>query len=165
MLLNKEMFGKRLRGFRVMAGYSQEALAEHIGVNYATVGNWENGKTEPRISEFIAIAKVFNVSLSELAGDAGARMPVLPVAAPTPAPAEPPEPPAPAPFMPGRRYALEQAWDGSTFTAVCLGVGDSNALMLLEDGRRITLIQAEDGIWSASAGEVRVAMETEVVNG
>ncbi|MEU9685363.1 helix-turn-helix domain-containing protein [Amycolatopsis japonica] len=51
---------------RKAAGYTQETLAEAIGVDVTTVGNWESGKSEPQPYKRPKLAKLLNVSSSEL---------------------------------------------------------------------------------------------------
>src|SRR5258706_1701652 len=40
-------FGQRIKQFRARHGLTQQALAERLGVSFATVNRWENGQTEP----------------------------------------------------------------------------------------------------------------------
>lgn len=42
-----ENFPERVRGVRRQLGLSQEELAQALGVSFATVNRWENGKTLP----------------------------------------------------------------------------------------------------------------------
>lgn len=43
--------GKQIRDARNRAGWSQERLAEMLGVTFRTVGNWERGQTAPQSRE------------------------------------------------------------------------------------------------------------------
>lgn len=43
----KDEFGTRLKELREMLSLTQEALAESLGVSFATVNRWENGWTAP----------------------------------------------------------------------------------------------------------------------
>lgn len=47
-----------IAGARVSAGYTQQELAEKIGVSRATVNAWENGKVPMKMAYFIAFCKV-----------------------------------------------------------------------------------------------------------
>lgn len=38
----------KLKALRINAGYTQEQLAELIGVSLGTIKNWERGKTFPK---------------------------------------------------------------------------------------------------------------------
>ena len=58
---------------------SQGYVAEQIGVSRQAVSKWETGQSEPTAGNLVQLAKVFEISLSELAdpegadGQAGAR--------------------------------------------------------------------------------------------
>lgn len=41
-------FKEKIKVVREKTGYSQEQLARELGVSFATINRWENGKTEPR---------------------------------------------------------------------------------------------------------------------
>jgi len=47
MANTKENFGIRVKGLRKRLSLTQEALAETLGVSFATVNRWENGWTAP----------------------------------------------------------------------------------------------------------------------
>lgn len=57
---------EQIKSYRKQAGMSQEKLAEKIGVSRQAVTKWENGTGTPDISNLIAIAELFQVSLDEL---------------------------------------------------------------------------------------------------
>ena len=42
-----ENIAEELKKIRQQKGWSQEDLAREIGVSFATVNRWENGKTKP----------------------------------------------------------------------------------------------------------------------
>jgi DNA-binding XRE family transcriptional regulator/tetratricopeptide (TPR) repeat protein len=50
---------------RKAAGYTQEGLAEHLGVDRTTVARWESGKNEPHPWQRPKIADAFGLSLRE----------------------------------------------------------------------------------------------------
>lgn len=59
---------------RKAAGYTQESLAEHLGVDRTTVARWEAGEYEPQAWQRPRIAEAFGVSLcdfNQLLSDAG----------------------------------------------------------------------------------------------
>lgn len=60
--------GKNIRRFREMKGYSQEKLAEFIGVSTIFISRIEQGKKAPGIDNFIKIANVLSASADELFG-------------------------------------------------------------------------------------------------
>ena len=47
-------------------GWSQEELAEKLGVSRQAVSKWENGTYDPSTSNLIALAKLFDLSAEEL---------------------------------------------------------------------------------------------------
>jgi len=60
------MFSEKLAKLRKSRGYSQETLAEKLGVSRQTVAKWEAGDSQPDLSLAAAIAGVFGVSLDSL---------------------------------------------------------------------------------------------------
>lgn len=56
----------RLKELRLKAGITQNELAQKIGVTGQTLLNWENGIYEPKISQLITLANIFNVSVDYL---------------------------------------------------------------------------------------------------
>lgn len=46
-------FGEHLRGFRKREGYSQQRLADNIGVSRSTIVNWENSRYLPKNRDLI----------------------------------------------------------------------------------------------------------------
>ena len=47
-------------------GWSQEELANQLGVSRQAVSKWENGTSDPSTSNLIAIAKLFHITPEEL---------------------------------------------------------------------------------------------------
>ena len=47
MLKDDRDFSAIVKNVRRQLGISQEALAQELGVSYATIHRWENGKTTP----------------------------------------------------------------------------------------------------------------------
>ena len=54
---------------RKKAGYSQEEMAEKLGVSRQAVSKWETGEAVPELAKFTAISKLFNVSTDWLLCD------------------------------------------------------------------------------------------------
>lgn len=50
-----------LAACRVNAGLTQVELGEKMGVTAATVIRWENGKTEPKLSQLRKIGEICNI--------------------------------------------------------------------------------------------------------
>lgn len=58
-------FGKAMRFYRKQHGWSQQELADELGVDRLTVSRWENGVV-PRYSNVQAMADIFGVNTSVL---------------------------------------------------------------------------------------------------
>lgn len=56
-----------LKSVRAMRGLSQSALAGMIGVDRATIINWEKGKTIPTVDYAIAMADALAYPLADIA--------------------------------------------------------------------------------------------------
>ena len=61
-------FGKRLCEIRKRQGYTQERLADLIGVAKSTVTGYEKGYREPNIATIKKLARIFGISIDELLG-------------------------------------------------------------------------------------------------
>ena len=67
--MSEEQFGgKTLRDLREQAGLNQAYVAVTLGYRPATLGDWERGKTEPRLSldEWDALAQLYGCTLEKL---------------------------------------------------------------------------------------------------
>lgn len=60
------MIGENISILRRKAGWSQEVLAEKLGVARQTVAKWENGESAPDIRHCDALSSLLDVSLEEL---------------------------------------------------------------------------------------------------
>lgn len=56
-------FASRLRVLRENRRLSKTALAKQVGVSTTCVWNWEEGNTEPRPENLVALSKALNASL------------------------------------------------------------------------------------------------------
>lgn len=61
-------FGKTLKICRKEKGYTQQDLAELIGVSMQAISKWETDAGMPDISQIVPLAKVLNVSADRLLG-------------------------------------------------------------------------------------------------
>ena len=61
-------FADNLKFYRQNKGYSQNAIANLVGVTQQCVSEWENGKIEPTLTFLIKLADIFEISLDELCG-------------------------------------------------------------------------------------------------
>jgi len=64
----KSVFGEKLKDLRLENGLGQVALAQKLGISKGIVSLWENDLREPKLSNLIAIAQFFGVSVDFLAG-------------------------------------------------------------------------------------------------
>ncbi|MEE0859541.1 MAG: helix-turn-helix domain-containing protein [Acutalibacteraceae bacterium] len=60
------MINENILTLRKKNSYSQEYVAEAIGVSRQAVAKWESGDTVPDINNCMALAKLFDVTLDEL---------------------------------------------------------------------------------------------------
>ena len=65
MFMNNSI-GEKLYNHRKNAGFSQEELAEKIGVSRQAVSKWERDESSPDTNNLIALAKLYNISLDDL---------------------------------------------------------------------------------------------------
>jgi transcriptional regulator with XRE-family HTH domain len=56
----------RLQKLRKEKGYSQEQLAEELGISRQAVSKWERAESSPDTDNLICLAKLYNVSLDYL---------------------------------------------------------------------------------------------------
>ena len=73
------LLGTKLADLRKRHGFSQEALAEKMGVSRQAISKWERGESSPDTDTLIELAKLYEVSLDELVGHKQ-----IPSAGPTP---------------------------------------------------------------------------------
>ncbi|MBQ8681736.1 MAG: helix-turn-helix transcriptional regulator [Bacilli bacterium] len=58
--------GQIIKDLRKKNGFTQEELAERLGVTYQAVSKWENGKNMPDITLIKEISNIFKVDIEEL---------------------------------------------------------------------------------------------------
>ncbi|SEC89035.1 DNA-binding transcriptional regulator, XRE-family HTH domain [Tenacibaculum sp. MAR_2009_124] len=59
-------FGKNIKKIRGVKGLSQQAFAELFGLKRATLGAYEEGRSEPKIETIIKIANYFSIIIDDL---------------------------------------------------------------------------------------------------
>lgn len=62
----------RLQTLRRARGWSQETLAEHLGISRQAVSQWESAQAVPELDNLVGLADLFQVSLDDLVRDRGA---------------------------------------------------------------------------------------------
>ena len=63
---------ERLQKIRKEHGYSQEQLADELGVSRQAVSKWERGEASPDTDNLIALARLYNISVDNLLFDSPA---------------------------------------------------------------------------------------------
>ena len=63
------MLGENLIKLRKKQGYSQQDVAELLSVTRQTISNWECDKASPALNQAAELAKIYHVSLDDIAGN------------------------------------------------------------------------------------------------
>lgn len=63
------MIGDRLKALRNEKNISQKKAANEINVDIQTIRAWERGTSEPRASEIVKIAQLYETSANEIVND------------------------------------------------------------------------------------------------
>ena len=58
--------GSKIKQARMEAKFTQEQIAEKLGVSRQTISNWENEKSYPDIASVLKLSDLYNVSLDYL---------------------------------------------------------------------------------------------------
>lgn len=61
--------GARLAQYRKQNGFSQETLAEKLGLSRQAISKWERGESAPDTSNLIALSRIYGVTIDELLGN------------------------------------------------------------------------------------------------
>lgn len=62
------IFCEKLKELRMERGIGQVELAKELNVSKGIISLWENGLREPKLSNLVALAKFFGVSIDYLVG-------------------------------------------------------------------------------------------------
>ena len=65
--------GEQLKELRTRTGFSQEMVAERVGVSRQAVTKWESGRTLPTAENLAALAQLYQVPLETLGEDRSAQ--------------------------------------------------------------------------------------------
>lgn len=60
------MTGQKIKRLRLAAGYTQQAVADAVGVTVRTIISWEQGARVPGGDKIAKLAKALGVSADEL---------------------------------------------------------------------------------------------------
>ncbi len=66
----RAQIGRALVLARTRKGLTQGAAAEKIGVRRPTLSDWEQGKREPKATDLLDLADLYELALDELCGRA-----------------------------------------------------------------------------------------------
>ncbi len=58
--------GEALKARRTATGYTQEYVAEALGVSRQAVSKWENGTSDPSTANLMALSKLYGLPVDEL---------------------------------------------------------------------------------------------------
>ena len=61
--------GNKIRQMRKNAGYTQDQLAEKLGVSAQSISKWEQGISYPSILYLVPLTKILDCTLEELLKD------------------------------------------------------------------------------------------------
>ncbi|MEC0297504.1 helix-turn-helix domain-containing protein [Peribacillus frigoritolerans] len=61
-----EKWGRRIRAFRKLKGYTQEGFAREIGVSVSLLGEVERGNRNPSEAFLLEVAEILHISIEEL---------------------------------------------------------------------------------------------------
>jgi transcriptional regulator with XRE-family HTH domain len=64
--METDKWGRRIRAFRKLKGYTQEGLAKNIGISVSVLGEIERGTRMPAKSVLNEISSLLGVSMEEL---------------------------------------------------------------------------------------------------
>lgn len=61
-----QSLGEALKAHRTSRGFTQEYVAEALGVSRQAVSKWENGTSDPSTANQMALAQLYGLSVDEL---------------------------------------------------------------------------------------------------
>lgn len=61
--------GNKITNFRKKCRFSQEELADLVGVSQSVISNWESGQSQPPLKHIDLLAKELGVNVEELLAD------------------------------------------------------------------------------------------------
>ncbi|MBZ5216976.1 helix-turn-helix transcriptional regulator [Bacillus paralicheniformis] len=64
--MEAEIWGRRIRAYRKLKGYTQEGFAKALGISVSVLGEVERGNRMPSESMLRAVANTLNITVEEL---------------------------------------------------------------------------------------------------
>jgi transcriptional regulator with XRE-family HTH domain len=65
--MEADKWGRRIRAYRKLKGFTQESFSKELGVSVSIIGEIERGNRLPASDLLIQIGQALNISLDELA--------------------------------------------------------------------------------------------------
>lgn len=65
--MEAEKWGRRIRAYRKLKGFTQESFSKELGVSVSILGEIERGNRLPTDDLLVSISKSLNTSIEELA--------------------------------------------------------------------------------------------------
>jgi transcriptional regulator with XRE-family HTH domain len=65
--MEEEKWGRRIRAFRKLKGFTQESFAKELGISVSVLGEIERGNRVPTADILDKVANVLHISVQELA--------------------------------------------------------------------------------------------------
>ncbi|MBT2759337.1 helix-turn-helix transcriptional regulator [Mesobacillus foraminis] len=65
--MEAEKWGRRIRAFRKLKGFTQESFAKELGVSVSILGEVERGNRMPDVTFMKQVARMLKISMEELA--------------------------------------------------------------------------------------------------
>ena len=64
--MEAEKWGRRIRAFRKLKGFTQEGFAKEIGISVSILGEIERGNRVPTNALLVIVASILKIDLQEL---------------------------------------------------------------------------------------------------
>ncbi|MGG4167446.1 helix-turn-helix transcriptional regulator [Rossellomorea vietnamensis] len=64
--METDKWGRRIRAFRKLKGYTQESLAKELSISVSVLGEVERGSRIPKEDFLVNVAEVLNIPLDDL---------------------------------------------------------------------------------------------------
>ncbi|MFZ3591057.1 helix-turn-helix domain-containing protein [Bacillus sp. DJP31] len=64
--MEASMWGRRIRAFRKLKGYTQEGFAKYLGISVSILGEIERGNRAPSEELLNSVAESLNISIEDL---------------------------------------------------------------------------------------------------
>ncbi|WP_044340599.1 helix-turn-helix domain-containing protein [Rossellomorea aquimaris] len=64
--METDKWGRRIRAFRKLKGYTQEGLAKELAISVSVLGEIERGSRIPKEDFLVNVAEVLNIPLHDL---------------------------------------------------------------------------------------------------